>query len=105
MVNQHLGQSIENKEGNTKKQTELPKWLNHLQESINRARRDIGHIITKKQIKLKDRLRRKFGDIKQAILDYKLILLKHDLKTKLEKMKYHKNMIEAKRLNRFFFFK
>ena len=79
MVNQHLGQSIENKEGNTKKQTELPKWLNHLQESINRARRDIGHIITikecriknqhtKKQIKLKDRLRRKFGDIKQATL-------------------------------------
>ena len=36
-VNQYLGQLIENKEGNTKKQTELPKWLNHLQESINRT--------------------------------------------------------------------
>ena len=36
-VNQYLGQLIENKERNTKKQTELPKWLNHLQESINRT--------------------------------------------------------------------
>ena len=37
---------------------------------------------TEKQIKLKDCLRKKFGDIKQATLDYKLILLKHGLKAK-----------------------
>ena len=30
---------------------------------------------------------------------YKLILLKLDLKAKLEKMKHHKNMIETKHLN------
>ena len=57
---------------------------------------------TKKQIKLKDRLRKKFGDIKQTTLDYKLILLKHDLKHKLEKMKHHTNMIKTKTLNRKF---
>ena len=73
-------------------------------------RRDIAHIMTineckiksqytKKQIKLKDRLRKKFGDIKQTTLDYKLILLKHDLKRKSEKMKHHANMIKTKPLN------
>ena len=114
-VNQYLGQLIEKNEGNTKKQPELPKWLTHLQESINRTRRDIGHIMTineckiknqytKKQTKLKDRLRKKFGDIKQTTLDYKLALLKHDLKAKSEKMKHHRNMIETKRLNRKFVF-
>ena len=92
-VNQYLGQLIENNEGNTEKQTELPKWLNHLQEPINRTRRDIAHIMTvyeyriknqytEKQIKLKDRLRKKIGNIKQTTLDYKLILLKHDLKNR-----------------------
>ena len=112
-VNQYLGQLIENKEGNTKKQRELPKWLNHLQESINRTWRNIAHIITIKEcriknhytkipIKLKDRLRKKFGDIKQTSLDYKLILLKHDLKANSEKTKHHKIMIETKRLNRKF---
>ena len=53
-VNQYLGQLIENKERNTKKQTELPKWLNHLQESINRTRRDIAHIITIKECRIKN---------------------------------------------------
>ena len=112
-VNQYLGQLIENKERNPKKQPILPKWLSHLQESINRTRKDIAHIMTinecriknqytKKQIKLKDRLRKKFGNIKQTTLDYKLILLKHDLKAKAEKMKHHRNMIETKRLNRKF---
>ena len=112
-VNQYLGQLIEKNEGNTKKQPELPKWLTHLQESINRTRRNIGHIMTineckiknqytKKQTKLKDRLRKKFGDIKQTTLDYILVLLKHDLKAKSEKMKHHRNMIETKCLNRKF---
>ena len=55
-----------------------------------------------KQIKMKDRLRKRFGDIKQATLDYRLILLKHDLKTKSEKMKHNRNMIETKGLNRKF---
>ena len=36
-VNHNLGQLIENKEGNTKRQQELPKWLIYLQESINRT--------------------------------------------------------------------
>ena len=43
---------------------------------------------------------KKFGDIKQATLDYKLIFLKHDLKAKAEKVKHHRNMIETKCLNR-----
>ena len=64
-VNQYLGQLIQNKEGDIKKTIKLPTWLSHLQESINRTRRDIRHIMTiheckiknqntRKQIKLKD---------------------------------------------------
>ena len=45
---------------------------------------------------------KKLGDIKQTTLGYKLILLKHDLKAKSEKIKHHKNMIETKCLNRKF---
>ena len=45
---------------------------------------------------------KKFGDIKQTTLGYKLILLIHDLKAKSEKIKHHKNMIETKCLNRKF---
>ena len=68
--------------------------------TINECR--IINQYTKNKIKLKDCLRKKFGNIKQRTLDYKLILLKHDLKAKLEKMKHHKNMTETKRLNRKF---
>ena len=69
-VNQYLGQLIQNKEGDIKKTIKLPTWLSHLQESINRTRRDIRHIMTiheckiknqntRKQIKLKDCQRKK----------------------------------------------
>ena len=57
--------------------------------TINECR--IINQYTKNKIKLKDCLRKKFGNIKQRTLDYKLILLKHDLKAKLEKMKHHRN--------------
>lgn len=57
---------------------------------------------TEKQIKLKDRLRKKIGDMKQTTLDYKLILLKLDLTSKSEKMKQHRNMTETKGLNKKF---
>ena len=73
-----------------------------MQESINKTRRNIAHIISindcrrenqyaKEKIKLKDRLRKKFGDIKQTALDYKLILLKYDLNTTSEKMKHQRS--------------
>ena len=73
-----------------------------MQESINKTRRDIAHIISinecrrknqyaKKKIKLKDRLRKKFGDTKQTALDYKLILLKYDLNTTSEKIKHQRS--------------
>ena len=58
-VNQYLGQLIEKKEGNTKKQPELPKWLTHLQESINRTRRDIGHIMTINECKINNQYTKK----------------------------------------------
>ena len=44
-----------------------------------------------KKIKLKDRLRKKFGDTKQTALDYKLILLKYDLNTTSEKIKHQRS--------------
>ena len=44
--------------------------------------------VTNKQIRMKDHLRKKLGNIKQTTLDYKLILLKHDLKAKAAKMKH-----------------
>lgn len=68
--------------------------------TINECR--IINQYTKNKIKLKDCLRKKFGNIKQRTLDYKLILLEHDLKANLEKMKHHRNMTETKCLNRKF---
>ena len=44
--NHYLVQLIEHKDGNNKKQTELSRWLAYLQDSINRTRRDIAHIMT-----------------------------------------------------------
>ena len=70
--------------------------------TINECR--IKNQYTKKQIKLKDRLRKKFGDIKQKRLYHKLILLKDDQKAKSEKMKHHRSMIETECLNRKFAF-
>ena len=52
--------------------------------AINESK--IKNQYTKKQTKLKDHLRQKFGGIKQKTFDYQLILLKHGLKAKLEKM-------------------
>ena len=108
--NHYLDQLIENKDGNNKKQTELSRWLAYLQDSINRTRREIAHIMTITECRMKnqytkkqkDRLRKKFGDIKDTTLDYKLIFLKHDLKAKSEKMKPHRNKMETKCLNRKF---
>ena len=54
LVNQYLGQLIQNKEGSTKKQPELPKWLTHQQESINRTRRYIEHIMAINEWKIKN---------------------------------------------------
>ena len=53
-VNQYLGQLIESKKRNTKKQPKLPKWLTHLQESMNRTRRDNGYIKTINEYKIKN---------------------------------------------------
>ena len=53
-VNQYLGQLIESKKRNTKKQSKLPKWLTHLQESMNRTRRDNGYIKTINEYKIKN---------------------------------------------------
>ena len=52
--------------------------------TINESK--IKNQYTKKETKLKDHLRQKFGGIKQKTFDYQLILLKHGLKAKSEKM-------------------
>ena len=53
-VNQYLGELIKNNLGNTKRQPELPKWLNHLQESIKRTQSDIAHRMIINECKIKN---------------------------------------------------
>ena len=76
--------------------------------SIDKMRRTMGHILTildckqtnqytMKQLRIKNRLKKKFGNLKIKTLNYHICLLKHDLKAKSKKIRYHKNMIETKK--------
>ena len=109
-VNQHLGQLNKFQQSYSNKKTDLPKWLNNLQHSIDKTRQEIGHIITlkecktsntytKNQLKIKYRLNKEYTNLKQRILEYHLC---HSLKAKSAKMKYQKKLIETKRINRQF---
>ena len=91
----------------------MPKWLHHLEQSINRVRKELNHInllikckkensYSKHQKKLLNKYRKKLGNTTLRLFEYKSTILKQELKSKSEKLKYQKKLIERKRINRIF---
>ena len=71
------------------------------EDSINRMRKEIGQIhtlincikfnaFTAHQLSLKNKFQKKYGNTNTRTLEYKLALLKHDLKATCTKFKYIK---------------
>ena len=93
---QDIQQKPAKKESNT-----LPKWLHHLEESINRVRKELNHInllikckkensYSKHQKKLLNKYRKKPGNTNLRLFEYKSTISKQELKSKSEKLKYQK---------------
>ena len=83
------------------------------EDSINGMRKDIGQIhtlinckksntFTAHQLSLKHKFQEKYGNTKTRRLEYKLVLLKHDLKVTYTKFKYSKRKYQRKTINRSF---
>ena len=91
----------------------MPKRLHHLEQSINRVRKELNHInlfikckkenyYSEHQKKLLNKYRKKVGNTNLRLFEYKSTILKPELKIKSEKLKYQKKLIERKRINRIF---
>ena len=87
-----------------KEKLDMPKWIYHLEESISRVRREINQInvlikcktekqFTTHQKRLLNKFLKNYGNTK---------MLKQDLKSKTEKLKYQKKIIERKKINKLF---
>ena len=83
------------------KKNTLSKWLHHLEQSINTARKELNHIIllikykkensySKHQKKLLNKYRKKLGNTTLRLFECKSTILKQELKSKSEKLKYQK---------------
>ena len=83
------------------------------EDSINRMRKEIGQIhtlinciksntLTSHQLSLKYKFQKKYSNTKTRPLEYKLALLKHDLKATCTKFKYIKRKHESKTINKTF---
>ena len=87
-----------------------PRWMIKFEDSINRMRKEIGQIhtlinckksntFTAHQLSLKNKFQKKYGNTKTRTLEYKLALLKHDLKANCIKFKYIKRKHQRKTIN------
>jgi len=83
------------------------------EDSINRMRREIGQIhtlikckysntFTDHQLNIKNKFQKKYGNTKTRTLEYKLAILKHDLKATCAKFKYSKRKHQRKVINKKF---
>ena len=90
-----------------------PRWTIKFEDSINRMRKEIGQIhtlinskksntFTAHQLSVKHKCQKKYGNTKTRTLEYKLALLKHDLKATCTKFKYIKRKYQRKTINRSF---
>ena len=90
-----------------------PRWMIKFEDSINRMRKEIGQIhtliickksntFTAHQLSVKRKFQKKNGNTKTRTLEYKLALLKHDLKATCTKFKYSKRKYQRKNINRSF---
>ena len=94
----------------TKNKPKFPRWLTQLEESITYLRKIIGQLTViikykqtntflKHQKSLLEKFRKKFRNTAMPNLQSKLYILKQKLKTKSEKLKYHKKLFERKSIN------
>ena len=92
----------------------MPKWIYHLEELISRVRQEINQItvlimcktekrFTAHQKCLLNKFLKNYGTIKITTLKFKCTMLKQDLKSKIEKLKYQKKIIEGKKINKLFY--
>ena len=92
----------------------MPKWIYHLEESISQVRQEINQITvhikckTEKQFTAHQKLLlNKFlknnSNTKMTTLKFKCTILKQDLKSKTEKLKYQNKIIERKKINKLFY--
>ena len=106
----HMGDS---RKENLKKKPPKPSWLIHLEERITSLRRKISQVtvvlncknsgqFTRHQQQLKEKVKKWFGNGKVRTLEYKLCVLKQDLKALSEKLKYKKVQNARKSMNRLF---
>ena len=90
-----------------------PKWVVQFTTKINRIRRDIAHIeliqkckqtnsYTANQKRIRNRLIRKYRNIKQHTLTYHIKCLKQELKATSSRLNYQKKVSERKRINKLF---
>ena len=97
-----------------KKKLDMPKWIYHLEESISRVRQEINQInvlikcklekqFTTHQKRLLNKFLKNYGNTKMTTLEFKCTMLKQDLKSKTEKLKYQKKIIERKKINKLFY--
>ena len=99
--------------GNLNTNITCPRWMIKFEDSIDRMRKEIGQIHTlinckkyntfiEHQLSLKNKFQNKYGNTKTRTLEYKLSLLKHDLKATCTKFKYSKRKHQRKIINRSF---
>ena len=111
-LKQHLN-DITLKSSNDRKSTE-PKWVVQFTTKINRIRRDIAHIeliqkckqtnsYTANQKRIRNRLIRKYSNIKEHTLTHHIKCLKQELKATSSGLNYQKKVSARKRINKLFF--
>ena len=90
-----------------------PKWVVKFTTKINRIRRDIAHIelmqkckqtisYTGNQKRIRNRLIRKYRNIKECTLTYHIKCLKQELKATSSRVNHQKKVSECKRINKLF---
>ena len=90
-----------------KNNPKFPNWINNIEQSIARIRKELSQIhvlikckvenaYTKRQKALLPKYSKKIGNTKLRTLTYKTTVLKQELKSKSEKVKYQKKQMERK---------
>ena len=112
-TNKHKGYLKENT-NQRPKTYKPPKWITNIENKTNNLRKTIEQLtivinrkkterFTKHQKTLRENFRKKYGNTKQKTLDFKLTLLKQELKATCKKLKTQKRNHERKLINRRFF--
>ena len=92
---------------------DVSKWIYHLEESISRVRRKINQItvlikwktekeFTPHEKPLLNKFFKNYGNTKMTTHEFNCTMLKQDLKSKTQKLKYQKEITECKKINKLF---